>query len=310
VLVIRNTVGGAVAVQRALEALAGPDHPMLFRANDIVTLHHGRFALGDRRVLDAAVEMVLGGERAPGGLVVIGTQTLEQSLDIDADLLLTDLCPVDVLLQRVGRLHRHARVRVPEFEVPQCRILVPVNRDLLPFARRGRHGLGAYVYDDLRIIEATWRLVELHGEWRIPAMNRMLVERATHPEVLQTLWDELALRDPAWTKHIETVTGEDRQHSRQAALSVFNRNAPFGDFRVSDERLATRLGGADLQLAFDPAPAGPFGVPVVSMRLPCHMRGEASPPDGPVTALPDRDGFTFVLGQTSFRYTRLGLERG
>ena len=49
------------------------------------------------------------------GRVIIGTLTLEQSLDIDADLLITDLCPMDVLLQRLGRLHRHSR---PETERP------------------------------------------------------------------------------------------------------------------------------------------------------------------------------------------------
>ena len=54
------------------------------------------------------MEALLGKDNRPsGGCVAVGTQTLEQSLDIDADLLITDLCPADVLLQRIGRLHRH-----------------------------------------------------------------------------------------------------------------------------------------------------------------------------------------------------------
>jgi CRISPR/Cas system-associated endonuclease/helicase Cas3 len=48
-------------------------------------------------------ETGVGMERRP--IVLCGTQTLEQSLDIDADLLITDLAPMDVLLQRFGRLH-------------------------------------------------------------------------------------------------------------------------------------------------------------------------------------------------------------
>ena len=68
---------------------------------------HGRFAAEDRQLLDRQIQTVLGRNRQTGGHIVVGTQTLEQSLDIDADLLITDLCPVDVLLQRIGRLHRH-----------------------------------------------------------------------------------------------------------------------------------------------------------------------------------------------------------
>src|SRR5690606_3519381 len=115
VLVIRNTVGDAVATRQALAQLA-PDAPEPFRLGGVGTLHHGRFAREDRRRLDTAVEAALGKD-APraGGLVLIGTQTLEISLDLDADLLITDLCPIDVLLQRIGRLHRHERARPAGF---------------------------------------------------------------------------------------------------------------------------------------------------------------------------------------------------
>ena len=104
VLVVRNTVGHAIGTQQALEALAdNRDAGLLFDVEGRTTLHHGRFAACDREMLDKRIEEMLGKGRQSGGRVVVGTQTLEQSLDIDADLLITDLCPVDVLLQRIGR---------------------------------------------------------------------------------------------------------------------------------------------------------------------------------------------------------------
>ncbi len=90
VLLVRNTVRDAVASARAFESVA-PDHPSLFRLDGVATLHHGRFARTDRWRLDAEVERRIGKGARAQPLVLIGTQTLEQSLDIDADFLITDL---------------------------------------------------------------------------------------------------------------------------------------------------------------------------------------------------------------------------
>ncbi|MGD8854425.1 MAG: CRISPR-associated helicase Cas3', partial [Gammaproteobacteria bacterium] len=111
VLVVTNTVDRANRLLRAAEAHAGFAPDWLFRTRGVACPHHGRFAPADRTLLDAAVSERLGMNSAAGPLLLIGTQTLEQSLDIDADLLVTDLAPADVLLQRVGRLHRHERPR-------------------------------------------------------------------------------------------------------------------------------------------------------------------------------------------------------
>ena len=110
VLVLCNSV---IRAQALLDAL-----PPELRADAV--LLHARFIASDR----AARERALVAELGPGAhrdsgrprrRIVVATQVAEQSLDIDADLLITDIAPVDLLVQRMGRLHRHAR---PETDRP------------------------------------------------------------------------------------------------------------------------------------------------------------------------------------------------
>jgi CRISPR-associated endonuclease/helicase Cas3 len=85
VLVIRNTVDAAIATWQAVRDSGGED--LLLQVASGPALHHSRFAPEDRGLLDKAVEAALSPkQRRPGGVIVVGTQTLEQSLDIDADL--------------------------------------------------------------------------------------------------------------------------------------------------------------------------------------------------------------------------------
>ncbi|MFD4415651.1 CRISPR-associated helicase Cas3' [Streptomyces sp. NPDC058476] len=105
VLVVRNTVKRVLETARALRARFGDED---------VTVAHSCFvdidrAEKDRDLLDRFGPPAKAAQRPASRHIVVASQVAEQSLDVDFDLLVTDLCPVDLLLQRIGRLHRHAR---------------------------------------------------------------------------------------------------------------------------------------------------------------------------------------------------------
>lgn len=83
---------------------------------------HSRFIAADRARNDAELRERFGpgGDRPAGPHIVVASQVVEQSLDIDFDLLVTDLAPVDLVLQRMGRLHRHPRTRPPRLARARC----------------------------------------------------------------------------------------------------------------------------------------------------------------------------------------------
>ena len=315
VLLVRNTVDYAVNAWQEVAALAGADGPD-------VLLHHGRYAAGDRKHLDDCVEKLLGKDsRSDRGCVAVGTQTLEQSLDIDADLLITDLCPADVLLQRIGRLHRHGRDDRPAgYDAPRCIVLTP-GADLAPLLSGGRdaNGLGPHgrVYRNLHSVEATRRLVEKHSEWVIPEMNRLLVEEATHGSALKKITEELG---EEWEAHANDNRGSYISDRWLARRSVIRRNRRFFPVRENrrvrfdgDEvQIRTRLGDSRVDILLNPQPASPFdGAPIIErIAMPLWLLGKSdSVTESVEPTIADDGGFDFTVGERRFRYDRAGLRR-
>lgn len=101
---VRNTVTDAIdAYEDLIAAGIAPDNLLLF---------HSRFALVDRSRIESQVLDWFGKHSTPdkrAGKILIATQVFQESLDADADIMVSDLCPVDYLIQRAGRLHRHQR---------------------------------------------------------------------------------------------------------------------------------------------------------------------------------------------------------
>jgi len=100
---IRNTVADAMDAYERLSKTISPEN---------ITLFHARFALRDRLEKEAQVLGSFGEDSKQHdrqGRLMIATQVAEQSLDVDFDVLITDLAPIDRVLQRAGRLQRHVR---------------------------------------------------------------------------------------------------------------------------------------------------------------------------------------------------------
>ncbi|TGL35344.1 CRISPR-associated helicase Cas3' [Leptospira koniambonensis] len=100
---IRNTVADALEAFEIMRNIFSEDQVILF---------HARFAMGDRLDIEQKVKGYFGPNsnyEQRKGKIVISTQVVEQSLDLDFDVMISDLAPIDLLIQRAGRLHRHTR---------------------------------------------------------------------------------------------------------------------------------------------------------------------------------------------------------
>ena len=232
---VRNTVDGAIA---AVEKL---------RAGGIASdLLHARFTVADRLVKEKTVQDRFGRDGADQkGKVLVATQVVEASLDLDFDLMVSDLAPIGSLIQRAGRLWRHMDQRPASqrpVRGPTLHILSP-DPDEVEDAGWLRQVLGAGS-----------RIYPLTDQWRT-AKAVFGAGKICAPDGLRELIEAVhGLEKEEVPKVLEYAESEDigkpmteRGMARNQLLKT-HRNGQVLDYLSaaqkvrSEEKLATRLG--------------------------------------------------------------------
>ena len=167
--VIANTVKNAQDIYTAIEkdsCLA--DETELF-------LFHARFPAWRRTEIEKKITSVFGkgagqldNPPRPVRAIVVATQVVEQSLDLDFDVLISQLAPIDLLLQRAGRLWRHSGTLRPPGVCAKMHLL-------LPAPNSPNFGPSEHVYGALAL-QRTLTIVDQIAEFLLPQHYRTLIE--------------------------------------------------------------------------------------------------------------------------------------
>lgn len=223
-----------------------------------VTLFHARYCLSDRQAIEERVLQRFGKNSGPGqraGRVLIATQVVEQSLDLDFDYMITDLSPIDLIIQRAGREQRHLR----DAEGRRLKTEEEQDKDL----QDGREGpeLGvfgpppvddpreswymsyfpraAYVYPHVGTLWRTARVLSKKGRIRVPEEARALVEG---------VYGKNAEHIPKPLQEASKEVKEERKKDRSIATgNILRFDRGYGTSAdqgrwTSEDRAPTRLG--------------------------------------------------------------------
>jgi len=211
VLWIANTVEDAVGCCGALRSAC--------REGDRVGLLHSRFPAWRREALETEWLRLLGKEAREAPAALVSTQIAEQSVDVDADFLVTSIAPVDMLVQRIGRLWRHARPGRP-CAGPETLIACPEWQELSD-AMSFRKALGgtAKVYAPY-VLWRTLRVLDGRASIRLPEEVRNLLE---------STYSEACTDEPAWVAEMRASLADERKKLGARALGLATLSLPAMD---------------------------------------------------------------------------------
>ncbi|WP_371787906.1 CRISPR-associated helicase Cas3' [Streptomyces griseoaurantiacus] len=256
-LVVCNTVGDAQETYvRLRERFDDRSHA----DGGIVQLLHARFPghVRESRTQDVTRGMGRTGPR-PAHRIVVATQVVEQSLDLDADLVVSDLAPLSLLLQRAGRCWRHehwwaqhgypgGRGRPRWARAPRLVVLDPLAEGGTVPKQWGE------VYSEFLLGRTSTQLGELaEGTVSIPDDVQRLVESVHGTEAERFDWDAFDSRaKKAWNAHQGKQLAERGQAGLVAvcrARNVYRLQSLHSLPGEEDEwEVATRLGAQSMRM--------------------------------------------------------------
>ena len=240
---VRNSVDDALAAYSTLSTqMSNPDDCILF---------HSRFTLNDRNLIEAKVLNVFGkhadaGSRA--GKVLIATQVFQESLDADCDLMISDICPIDDLIQRAGRLHRHSRDKQGKFTPgkpdqrgqPELIVHAPHWSDKPgeDWVRQDFRNT-SYVYPSAGRLWLGMRELLKLGTMRMPENARQLIEAVYSDEGREQIPASLIAQE-------QRVIGDERARENQAFARKLNWETGYqitnrGRWEEDEVEINTRL---------------------------------------------------------------------
>lgn len=228
VAVVVNLVDDAQRLARALRE----------RTEIPVDLFHARYRFADRQDKEAAALKHYGRHAArTTGRILIATQVVEQSLDLDFDWLITQICPVDLLFQRLGRLHRHRREkRPPGFGTPRCTVLT-VERD--------DYGVFELIYGNARVLWRTDALLNRQDTLVFPEAYRDGIEQVYQRDD----WDDEPERIACdFTKFSAEQVRREKDARQLTSMTVCN-------FRDEDGRITSLTRDGEMSLTVLPLTA-------------------------------------------------------
>lgn len=244
---VRNTVDDVLAAAE-MARVAGVE-PILF---------HARFAQCDRQRIESDVMELFGSASTADirrGKLVIATQVIEQSLDLDFDQLASDLAPIDLLLQRAGRMRRHVRSDRPAGVGDAMLVLAPAPvKDAGADWLRPHLGPTGAVYRNHGVLWRTARELDRRACLSVPDDVRAMVEAVHDPDgdcpvelvnaEQEAIGKEKGSAGVAINQLLKLDQGYTLDQPYQSELKISTRNA--------DAQLTIRLAKRDAQGAIIP----------------------------------------------------------